>query len=132
MTGPRHRMASGHRVCRLRAGSGCTSYGGLDRAVAAVLGAALAWCAETDRHASGVLAARFPSVPNLADLTRVDWAAVPPVDLVTVGFPRQDISSVGRDAGIEKGTRDIPWVHPVRRRRGGAVSCAAPGNREPA
>ena len=111
MTGSRHGLAVCHRVSRLRAGSVCTGYGGLDLAVAAVLGAALAWCAETDRHASAVLAARFPGVPNLGDLTRVDWAAVPPVDLVTAGFPCQDISTAGRGAGIEKGTRSGLWTH---------------------
>ena len=57
MTGPRHGLAARHRVCRPRARSVCTGFGGLDLAVAAVLGAALAWCAETDRHASAVLAA---------------------------------------------------------------------------
>jgi len=111
VTGPRHGLAARRRVCRLRAGSVCTGYGGLDLAVAAVLGAALAWCAETGRHASTVLAARFPGVPNLGDLTRVDWAAVPPVDLATAGFPCQDISTAGRGAGIGKGTRSGLWTH---------------------
>jgi hypothetical protein len=36
----------------LRIGSLCTGYGG-DLAVMAVLGARLAWCAETDRHTVG-------------------------------------------------------------------------------
>lgn len=96
---------------RLRIGSLCTGYGGLDLAVMAVLDAALAWCAEADRHASTVLAARYPQVPNLGDLTCVDWAAVPRVDLVTAGFPCQDISTAGRGAGIEKGTRSGLWTH---------------------
>jgi DNA (cytosine-5)-methyltransferase 1 len=76
----------------------------------AVLDAALAWCAETDRRASTVLAARFPGVPNLGDLTGVDWAAVPAVDLVTAGFPCQDISTAGRGAGIKEGTRSGLWT----------------------
>jgi DNA (cytosine-5)-methyltransferase 1 len=96
---------------RLRAGSLCTGYGGLDLAVLAVLDAALAWCAETDRHASAVLAARFPGIPNLGDLTTADWAAAPPVDLVTAGFPCQDISVAGHGAGIRKGTRSGLWNH---------------------
>jgi DNA (cytosine-5)-methyltransferase 1 len=115
MTGPRipaaRRLPAGRHASPLRAGSLCTGYGGLDVAVAAVLGTALAWCAETDRHASNVLAARFPGVPNLGDLTGVGWAAVPPVDLVTAGFPCQDISTAGRGAGIEKGTRSGLWTH---------------------
>jgi len=110
------------------ASSGCgpgacaTSYGGLDLAFAAVLGAALAWCAETGRHAGAVLAARFPGVPNLGDLTRVDWAAVPPVDLVTAGFTCQGISTAGRDAGIGKGTRSGLWTHIAE-----GLRCLRPG-----
>ena len=44
---------------RLRSGSLYTGYGGLDLAAAAVLGARLAWCAESDRHAAAVLAALY-------------------------------------------------------------------------
>ena len=51
---------------RLRGGSLCTGYGGLDLAVMAVLDIALAWCADSDRHASAVLAARFPASPTWA------------------------------------------------------------------
>jgi DNA (cytosine-5)-methyltransferase 1 len=107
---------------RLRAGSLCTGYGGLDLAVLAVLDIALAWCADSDRHASAVLAARFPGVPNLGDLTRVDWAAVPPVYLVTAGFPCQDISTAGRGAGIGKGTRSGLWMHIAE-----GLRCLRPG-----
>jgi site-specific DNA-cytosine methylase len=49
----------------LWSGSLCTGCGGLDLAAAAVLGARLAWCAESDKHAAAVLAARYPGVPNL-------------------------------------------------------------------
>jgi DNA (cytosine-5)-methyltransferase 1 len=106
----------------LRVGSLCTGYGGLDLAVMAAVDAVLAWCADNDRHASTVLAARFPGAVNLGDLTRVDWAAVPEVDLVTAGFPCQDISFAGRGAGIEKGTRSGLWTHITR-----AVRLLRPG-----
>jgi DNA (cytosine-5)-methyltransferase 1 len=76
----------------------------------AVLGARLAWCAESDRHAAAVLAARYPGVPNLGDITTLDWAAVPPVDLITAGWPCQDISYSGPGAGITKGTRSGLWL----------------------
>jgi DNA (cytosine-5)-methyltransferase 1 len=69
----------------LTAGSLCSGYGGLDLAVVAVTGARLAWCAETDRYAAAVLAHHWPGVPNLGDITALDWATVPPVDLVTAG-----------------------------------------------
>src|SRR6266536_643407 len=92
-------------------GSLCTGYGGLDLAVLDVLGGHLAWVADNSRGAAAILAARFPGVPNLGDLTRVDWASAPPVDVVTAGFPCQDISCAGRRAGIEKGTRSGVWLH---------------------
>jgi DNA (cytosine-5)-methyltransferase 1 len=84
----------------LRIGSLCTGYGGLDLAVELVLGGRLAWYAETDPHASTVLARHWPDVANLGDLRAVDWTAVEPVDVVTAGFPCQDISNAGKRAGI--------------------------------
>ena len=70
----------------------CSGYGGLDLAVTAVTGARLAWVAETDQYAAAVLARHWPGVPNLGDVTALDWATVPPVDLVSAGWPCQDIS----------------------------------------
>jgi len=95
----------------LRVGSLCSGYGGLDLAVMAVLNARLAWCADPDPHAARVLATRFPHAANLGDLRAVDWAAVPKVDLVTAGFPCQDISTAGQGAGIKEGTRSGLWTH---------------------
>ena len=48
----------------LTAGSLCSGYGGLDLAVMAVIGARLAWTAETDQYAAAVLARHWPDVPN--------------------------------------------------------------------
>jgi len=92
-----------------RIGSLCSGYGGLDLAVTAVLGGQLVWCADSDPHAAAILAARYPGVPNLGDITRIDWHTVPRVDLLTAGFPCQDISTAGRGAGIQKGTRSGIW-----------------------
>jgi hypothetical protein len=44
--------------------------------------------AENDPHAAAVLAARFPGVPNLGDVTTVDRAAAPRVDVVTARTSR--------------------------------------------
>jgi DNA (cytosine-5)-methyltransferase 1 len=83
-----------------RVGSLCTGYGGLDLAVELVLGGQLAWYAETDAHARTVLAARCPDVANLGDIRTVDWSTVEPVDVLTAGFPCQDISNAGKRARI--------------------------------
>jgi DNA (cytosine-5)-methyltransferase 1 len=95
----------------LTAGSLCTGYGGLDLAVMAVTGARLTWTAETDPHACAVLEHHWPGTRNLGDVAALDWASVPPVDLVTAGWPCQDISYAGSGAGITKGTRSGLWLH---------------------
>ena len=105
------RPAGAPPVGPLTAGSLCSGYGGLDLAVMAVTGARLAWCAEIDRYAVGVLAHRWPGVPNLGDVTALNWATVPPVDLVSAGWPCQDISYAGPRAGISEGNRSGLWLH---------------------
>jgi DNA (cytosine-5)-methyltransferase 1 len=95
---PRREPRTGPRV-----GSLCTGYGGLDLAVELVLGGQLVWYAETDPHAGTVLAARWPEVANLGDIRTVDWAAIraaEPVDVLTAGFPCQNISNAGKRDGI--------------------------------
>ncbi len=96
---------------RLRIGSLCTGYGGLDMAVTAVLDSEVAWYAENDPYAAAVLAARWPGLHNLGDITALEWAKVPPVDLITAGWPCQDISYAGPGTGITKGTRSGLWLH---------------------
>ncbi|MGW3808699.1 DNA cytosine methyltransferase [Micromonospora sp. NPDC005113] len=88
----------------------CTGYGGLDLAVELVLGGRLAWYAETDRHARTVLEHHWPHVPNLGDIRTVDWTTVEPVDVLTAGFPCQDISNAGKRAGIT-GQHSSLWTH---------------------
>lgn len=90
-------------------------------AVAAVLDAELAWVCEheppTDRDpnpsqaGARLLAHRFPQVPNHGDLTTTDWSRVEPVDVLTAGFPCQDVSSAGLRAGLRGGNRTGLWLH---------------------
>lgn len=85
----------------LRVGSLCTGYGGLDHAVLAALGGELVWVSDPDPGAAALLAHRHPGVPNLGDLTVVDWAAVEPADVITAGWPCQPWSHAGRRKGAE-------------------------------
>ena len=98
----------------MRAGSLCTGYGGLDLAASYVLGAELVWLAENDPDASKVLAERYPGVPNLGDITKLDWSLVELVELLLLGFPCQDVSAAGKRAGMQPGTRSGVWSYCAR------------------
>lgn len=93
----------------LKIGSLFSGYGGLDMAVAELLDATVVWHCEFDKAPSKILEANFPGVPNFGDVTKVDWAAVEPVDILTGGFPCQDVSLAGNRAGLKEGTRSGLW-----------------------
>lgn len=58
--------------------------------------------AEVDPFASAVLAARFPDVPNLGDLTKVDWDKYRgTANVVIAGFPCQSFSISGLRKGLD-------------------------------
>ncbi|GAB1326938.1 DNA cytosine methyltransferase [Streptomyces sennicomposti] len=87
----------------------CAGYGGLGMAVEALTGDKVAYVAEVDEAASKVLAVRYPHAPNIGDITAYDWAQlVGQVDIITAGFPCQDISNAGRRVGIG-GSRSGIW-----------------------
>ncbi len=100
-------------------GSLCTGYGGLDAALHEVLGGELAWVADIDPGASAILAHRFPSVPNLGNISKTDWSVIEPVDVLTAGFPCQDVSCAGGHAGLNPFHVSPPRCKPL------ADGCAA-------
>jgi DNA (cytosine-5)-methyltransferase 1 len=91
-------------------GSLCTGYGGLDRAVGAVFGGELAWLAEYEDAPAQVCDVRFPGVPNLHDLTSVDWTQVEPVDVLTAGYPCQPFSHAGSRQGVNDARHLWPYI----------------------
>ena len=56
--------------------------------------------AEVDPFPCAVLAERFPGVPNLGDVTKVDWSSIGTVDVVVGGSPCQSFSVAGRREGL--------------------------------
>lgn len=97
-------------MSEVRIGSLCSGYGGLELGVQAVYGGTTAWVSDIDKGACKILAHRFPGVPNIGDMTAVDWAAVEPVDLICGGTPCQDLSHAGKRAGMTEGSRSNLWV----------------------
>jgi DNA (cytosine-5)-methyltransferase 1 len=94
-----------------RVGSLFAGYGGLEMGITSVLGGHPAWFSEIDPAPSRVLAHHWPTVPNLGDITQVDWDTVEPVDVLTGGFPCQDVSHAGKRLGLKPGTRSGLWSH---------------------
>jgi DNA (cytosine-5)-methyltransferase 1 len=97
----------------MRVGSLFSGYGGLDMAV----GGELAWYSEIEVAACRVMEAHHPGVPNLGDITKVDWSQVEPVDVITGGYPCQPFST----AGNRKGKHDERHLWPHVRDAIGAI-----------
>ncbi len=94
----------------MKIGSLFSGYGGLDLAVEKLFNAEVAWFCEWDEAPSKVLAKHYPQVPNYRDVSKVDWATVEPVDILTGGFPCQDVSAAGKRLGLLEGNRSGLWL----------------------
>lgn len=99
----------------LSVGSLFSGIGGLDLGLERA-GMTVVWQSEIDPYASRVLAKHWPNVPNLGDITTIDWSTVEPVDILVGGFPCQDVSDAGQHcgpAGIH-GERSGLWASMAR------------------
>jgi DNA (cytosine-5)-methyltransferase 1 len=82
------------RVLDLFAGVGGFSLG-MERAGFRTVG-----FVERDAFCNRVLARHWPGVPRWADITKVSGAELPVAEVVTGGWPCQDVSVAGRRAGL--------------------------------
>lgn len=88
-----------------------STFSGIEAAT--VAWAPLGWVpvcfSEIDPFPSAVLEERFPSVPNLGDITKVDWSDISGfVDVVVGGSPCQSFSVAGRREGLG-GESGLMW-----------------------
>lgn len=66
---------------------------------------------EVDDFPSAVLAERFPDVPNLGDITKVDWSDYRgAADVVVGGSPCQSFSIAGNRTGLD-GASGLMWEY---------------------
>ena len=108
----RNRHPAGGDRASLTHGSLFTGYGGLDLAANAAFGSETIWTSDINPGAGRIIASRFPGVPNLGDITQVDWSTVRRPSILSGGSPCQDLSiaGAGARAGMVDGTRSNLWV----------------------
>ncbi|MEV6747407.1 DNA cytosine methyltransferase [Streptomyces sp. NPDC051080] len=110
MTQPTPIRRDGHRPRVLGL---CAGYGGLEAAIRAGTDGEPVAYAESDPFAARVFAAHHPNIPNLGDITAVDWERVRDLhapDVIGAGFPCRNISNAGRRDGI-RGQYSKVWTN---------------------
>lgn len=111
----------------MKIGSLFTGIGGLELGVCdtvmsiAPYGNDIEWIAETDGNALKILdhSTMFHGVPNLGDVTKIDWTAVPDVDCITGGTPHQDFSYPWTRKGLdgEKSSLLFSFIEAVKAKK---------------
>ena len=69
---------------------------------------------EWDKNCQQVLGYHWPDVPKWWDVSDVNGADLPPVDLITFGSPCQDLSVAGKRAGLQDGKRSSLFYEATR------------------
>ena len=59
------------------------------------------WASEIDPTCIEIARRHFPHVQHLGDITQLHGGKIPPVDIITFGSPCQDLSSAGKQEGID-------------------------------
>lgn len=90
----------------MKVGSLFSGIGGLDLGLERA-GMTVAWQSEINPYACRVLAKHWPDVPNLGDITTIEWSTVEPVDVICGGYPCPAFSQAAR------GRNNAPdlWPH---------------------
>jgi len=93
----------------MKIGSLFSGIGGLEKGLEdAGLGHTV-WQVEQDAYCRAVLAKHWPDTERFDDVRTVGASVLAAVDLICGGFPCQDVSSVGKRAGLT-GARSGLWV----------------------
>ncbi|MCM1234410.1 MAG: DNA cytosine methyltransferase [Ruminococcus flavefaciens] len=71
------------------------------------------WASEIEPFAVRVTTKRLPDIRHYGDVSALDGAELPPVDIITFGSPCQDMSIAGKRAGLD-GSRSNLFYEAVR------------------
>lgn len=88
-------------------GSGGFPLGGL------LAGITLLWASEIEPFAVRVTTKRLPQMKHFGDVSALNGAELPPVDIITFGSPCQDMSIAGKRSGLD-GSRSSLFYEAVR------------------
>lgn len=97
----------------MNVGSLFSGIGGIELGFERAGGFKTLWFVEQDKYCQAILRRHWPTAVIYDDITQVDFGNVPKVDVLTGGFPCQDISNAGKRVGIE-GSRSGLWKEYAR------------------
>jgi len=77
------------------------------------------WFSEIEKFPKAVLAHHYPNVPDLGDMTEVNWSGAADVDVLIGGTPCQSFSIAGLRAGMDdpRGNLALEFLKIVDRKR---------------
>ncbi len=78
-----------------------------------ISGIAPLWASEIEPFPIRVTTKRLPNIQHLGDVSKLNGAEVPPVDIITFGSPCQDMSVAGKREGLD-GSRSSLFYEAVR------------------
>ncbi len=88
---------------------------------AEIMGITPVWAAEIEPACVAVTKQHFPQMLHYGDVSKINGAEIPPVDIITFGSPCQDLSVAGKRAGIkntskgdEETTRSGLFIEAIR------------------
>ncbi len=94
-------------------GSLFSGIGGIELGFERAGGFETKWFVENDLYTQAVLRKHWPDTPIYGDIKTINFKELPKVDILTGGFPCQDISNAGKRKGIT-GERSGLWKEYLR------------------